>query len=268
VSPDEEQQLRTLGQALEIVPGWVTLTSSPPLRLVAGSDLAYDDRRAHPYQVSHAVWAAMFAGVSHLAVLRDSLFHATGPDRVEARIHTHGQFSLVRGALENASRAIWMLESDDADERLLRRLRLEWAESSAQAQVRELMGAPPGRSKDDRLKQLTDLLPPETTDQDQINAKQKAIKKRSDYGTIVEAAGSRLSSGSSMQLFLWKTCSALAHGDFRGTLGYTEREVLPGPTPGIAMAQITGSVSLFTYGSLVAIETMEVALKFYGKRAA
>jgi hypothetical protein len=268
VSPDEEQQLRTLGQALEIVLGWVTLTSSPPQQLVAGSDLAYDDRRANPYQVSHAVWAAMFAGVSHLAVLRDSLFHATGPDRVEARIHTHGQFSLVRGALENASRVIWMLESDDADERLLRRLRLEWAESSAQAQVRELMGAPPGKSKDDRLKKLTDLLPPATTDQDQINAKQKAIKKRLDYGTIVEAAGSHLSSGSSQQLFLWKICSALAHGDFRGTLGYTEREVLPGPTPGTAMAQITGSVSLLTYGSLVVIETMKVALKFYGKRAA
>ena len=209
MSPDEEQQLRALGQALEIVPGWVTLTSSPPQRLVAGSDLAYDDRRA-----------------------------------------------------------IWMLESDDANERLLRRLRLEWAESSEQAQVRELMGAPLGKSKDDRLEKLTDLLPPATTDQDQINVKQKAIKKRPDYGTIVEAAGSHVSSGSSMQLFLWKTCSALAHGDFRGTLGYMEREVLPGPTPGIAMARITGSVSLLIYGSLVAIETIEVALKFYGKRAA
>jgi hypothetical protein len=266
VSPDEEQQLRVLGQALEIVPGWVTLTSSPPPQLVAGSDLAYDDRRAHPYQVSHAVWAAMFAGVSHLAVLRDSLFHGTGPNHVEAKIHTHGQFSLVRGALENASRAIWMLESDDADERLLRRLRLEWAESSAQAQVRALMGAPPGKSRDDRLKELTDLLPPATTDQDQIDAKQKAIKKKPEYGAIVKAAGSHVSSGSSVQLVLWRTCSALAHGDLRGTLGYTEREVLPGPTPGIALARITGSVSLLTYGSLVAIETIKVALKFYGKR--
>jgi hypothetical protein len=268
VSPDEEQQLRTLGQALEIVPGWVTLTGSPPPQLVAGSNLAYDDRRAHPYQVSHAVWAAMSAGVSHLAALRDSLFHATGPDRVEAKIHTHGQFSLVRGALENASRAIWMLEPNDADKRLLRRLRLEWAESSEQAQVRELMGTPPGKSKDDQLKTLTDLLPPATADPDQINAKQKAIKERPDYRTIVKVAGSHVSSGSSIQLFVWKACSALAHGDFRGTLGYTEREVLPGSTPGIAMARITGSVSLLAYGSLVAIETMKVALKFYGKRAA
>ncbi len=34
------------------------------------------------------------------------------------------------------------------------------------------------------------------------------------------------------------------------------------------MARITGSVSLLTYGSLVAIKTMKVALKSYGKRAA
>lgn len=268
MTSDEDQQLRTLREALEIVPDWVNLTGSPPPQLVPGCGLAYDDRRAGSYQVSHAVWAAMLAAVDHLACLRDSLFHWTGPDQVEARIHILGQFSLVRGALENASRAVWMLEPDDPDERLLRRLRLEWAESSAQAQVRELMRAPPGKSKDDRLKELTDLLPPATTDQDQINAKHKAIKKRPDYGTIVEAAGSHLSSGSSQQLFLWKTCSALAHGDFRGTLGYTTREVLPGPTPGTEMAQVTGSVPLLTKGSLVAIRTMKVALRLYGMRAA
>ncbi len=268
MTSDEDRQLRTLREALEIVPGWVNLTGSPPPQLVPGCGLAYDDRRAGPYQVSHAVWAAILAAVDHLACLRGSLFHWTGPDQVEARIHIQAQCSLVRGALENASRAVWMLESDDADVRLLRRLRLEWKESGAQASVRELMGAPPGKSKDDRLKELTDLLPPATTDQDQINAKQKAIKKRLDYGAIVEAAGSHLSSGSSQQLLLWKICSALAHGDFRGTLGYTAREVLPGQSPGTALAQVTGSVPLLTKGSLVAIRTMKVALRLFGKRTA
>ncbi len=272
MTPDEDQQLRTLGDALEIVPDWVRLTGSPTgQQPVPGSDLAYDDRRAHPYQVSHAAWAAMLAAVSHLACLRESLFHWTGSDQVEARIHTHGQFSLVRGALENASRAVWMLEPDDPDERLLRRLQLEWKESCQQDSVRDLMGAlmgGPRKSTKDRLEGLTALLPPATTDPDKIKSKHRAIKNGPDYVIIVKAAGKHVPSGSSQHLVIWRACSALAHGDYRGTMGYTAREVHPGPTLGIALAQVTGSVPLLTIGSLVAIQTMKVALRLYGKRAA
>ena len=193
MTPDEDGQLRSPGDALEIVPEWVRLTGSPTgQQPVPGRDLAYDDRRANPYPVSHAAWAAMLAAVSHLACLRDSLFHWTGSDQVEARIHTHGQFSLVRGALENASRAVWMLEPDDPDERLLRRLRLEWAESGALEQVRQLIGAP-GRNIDDRFDELTALLRPTAIDPD-------AIKSKPGYGTIVKAAGEHLPSGSAQQL--------------------------------------------------------------------
>lgn len=267
MTPDEDRQLRTLGNALEVVPDWVRLTGRPTgQQPVPGSDLAADDRRTNPYHVSHAAWTAMLAAVSHLACLRDSLFYWSGPDQVEARIHTHGQFSLVRGALENASRAVWMLEPDNRDERLLRRLRLEWAESSALDKVRELIGTS-GQSKDDRLKKLIALLRPTAVDPDEIKSLQNSIKSKADYVTIVEAAGAHLASGSSRQLVIWRACSALAHGDFRGTLAYTAKEVQPGQTPGLALAQVTGSVPLLTQGSLVAIQTMKVALRLYGKRA-
>lgn len=266
--PDEDRQLHALREALEVVPEWVSLTGSPtgmhePL---PGSALAYDDRRANPYQVSHAAWVAMLAAVSHLACLRDSLFHWTDSEHVEAMIHTHGQASLVRGALENASRAVWILEPDSAYERLLRRLRQEWAESEAQASVRQLIGEPV-KSKNDRLKKLTDLLPPTTTDEEQVKAKQKAIKAKPDYTTIVKLAGEHVRLGSTRQLVVWKACSALAHGDLRGTLGYTSVDVVGEQSPGIALAQVTGNVTLLTTGSLMAVETMRVALKLYGKRA-
>jgi hypothetical protein len=54
LTPDEERQIRELLQALDVVPEWLTLTSGLPPRLVPGSDLAYDDGRAHPYEVSYA----------------------------------------------------------------------------------------------------------------------------------------------------------------------------------------------------------------------
>ena len=126
----------------------------------------------------------------------------------------------------------------------------------------------PRKSKKDRLDDLTALLPPATTDRDKIKSKHKAIKNGPDYVIIVKAAGKHVPSGSSPHLVIWRACSALAHGDYRGTMGYTAREAHPGPTPGIALAQVTGSVPLLTIGSLVAIQTMKVALRLYGKRAA
>jgi hypothetical protein len=268
VTPDEEQLLHVLRVELEAVPELLARTADPTGRHdpLPGSALAYDDRRASPYQVSHAVRVAMLAAMDHLACLRDSLFHWTAADHAEAMIHTHGQAALVRGALENASRAVWMLEPSDPDERLLRRLRLEWAESEAQASVRELNGEAV-ESKDDRLRKLTDRLPPMTTDPDQIKSKQKAIKAKPDYTTIVRLAGQQVRSGSKKQLGVWKLCSALAHGDFRGTLGYSTVEVVAQHSPGIALAKITGNMLLLTGGSLMAIDTMKAALKLYGQRA-
>jgi hypothetical protein len=161
VTPDEDRLLRALGDALSVVAKWERQVAAPvgPLRPDDGSDLAADDRRIHPYEVSHAAWQAFLAAVSHLGCLRDSLLEWDGPGKITVRIHTHGQFSLVRGALENASRGLWLLEPGDGDERVLRRLRLEWVEASAQAEVRGIVGQP-GRPRANRFAELSALMPP------------------------------------------------------------------------------------------------------------
>jgi hypothetical protein len=101
VTQDEDWQLRSLFSALGVVGEWEGLTGGPAPSGTwhpgDDSDLAGDDRAAHPYEVSHAAWAAITAAVSHLGCLRDSLFVQTGPAAFEARLHTYGQFTLVRG---------------------------------------------------------------------------------------------------------------------------------------------------------------------------
>jgi hypothetical protein len=231
VTPDEDRLLRALGEALGVVAEWQGLAASPagPPQPEDGSDPAADDRRTHPYQVSHAAWQAFLAAVSHLGCLRDSLFERDGPGKVTARIHTHGQFSLVRGALENASRVIWLLEPGDGDERVLRRLRLEWAEAAAQEQVREIVGQP-GRPMVDRFDELSAMARPAGFDP-------AAIRRKPRYAMIVKAAGAVLPSGSAMSVLIWRTCSALAHGDVRATVGYTARDVGPEVSPGVPLVQ-------------------------------
>jgi hypothetical protein len=262
LTPDEERQLRTLLERMAIVREWEVLTGSPAWEQqpVPGSELVEDDRRTHPFQVGHAARVAMLAAVSNLGCLRDSLFNQTAPDRVESWIHIYGPFALVRGALENASHAVWMLESDDREERILRRLRLEWAEWSEQEKVRKAMGAPPVRSNDEHFKKLTALIRSTAIDPSDIK------KANADYTTIVKAAGEHLDTGSTRQLVIWKACSALAHGEFRGTLAYAAREMLAEVSPGVGLNSVTASVPLLTAGSRDAIKTMKVALRLYGKR--
>ena len=145
MTPEEDRQLRVLGDALAVVAGWEQVIEEPsgPWRVEAGSDLVGDDAASHPYQVSGAARAAISAAVSRAGCLRDSLFVWTGTARLTARLHTYGHLALVRGVLENASRAAWLLAPDDRATRVLRRLRQEYAEAKELRGMLEIIGSPP-----------------------------------------------------------------------------------------------------------------------------
>ena len=151
-----------------------------------------------------------------------------------------------------------MLELDDRDEKILRRLQLEWSEVCAQERVRDAIG-PPGLSMPDRFDDLTVQIQPAGIDPDEI-------RLGASYATMVKAAGAHLAADGSRQVVIWRMCSALSHGDFRA-LGYTDRQVLAEISPVVALANVTGSVPLLTAGSFGAIETMKVALRLHGRRA-
>jgi hypothetical protein len=257
---DEDRQLQSVFRALGTVAQWERLTGgSGPAAPADGSDLAADDTSVHPHQVSHAAWAAISAAVSHLGCLRDSLFTRTGPAAFEARLHTHAQFTLVRAALENASHAVWLLESDDREVRRLRRLQQEWAESRQFDEVNREIGAPI-TGKDSRFAQLSPVAR-------QAGVGPEKIKKTPDYTTIMRAAGRHIAAGPAMTVVIWKACSSLAHGEARGQLIYLTKEVLGQSSPGAALVRVTSNVLLLTAGVVAAVAMTKMALDFYAKRS-
>lgn len=261
---DEDRQLRLLLGALRVVREWEGLTGGPTPSgmwdVKDGSDLAEDDRAAHPYGASHAAWAAISAAVSHLGCLRDSLFIQTGPASFEVRLHTHGQFTLVRGALENASRAVWLLEPGDRDVRLLRRFQQEWAEVRDMEKVRQETRTPPVKSMNDRFAELS-------ASAQRANIDPNLIKKTPQYSTIVKAAGRHAASNPAAAVVIWKACSSLAHGEVRGQLAYLAREVIGESSPGVALALVTSNVPLLTAGAGAAMGLTRAALDLYIKRS-
>ena len=264
MNADEELRLREIADDLERASEWHDLWGgerpSESTRVRAGSDLDLDDKAAHPYQVSHAAWAAMVAAVNHLLCLRESLVVQKDETNLKMRLHTHGQCTLMRGALENASSAVWLLESDDHQQRILRRLQQARAEMADLDKVREMTGQPPPRSTAVRLGELADLARSAGIDP-------RDIRQKTQYGTIVGAAGKHVLSDADAAVVLWKICSALAHGETTGMLAYLDMRVVAQASPGVALAGVTANVSLIRAGVGTAVRTTQLAHDLYARRA-
>jgi hypothetical protein len=262
VTPEEDRQLRALGDALAVVTGWEQVVEEPsgPWRVEAGSDLAGDDDASHPYQVSGAARAAIAAAVSHAGCLRDSIFLWTGPDRVTARLHPYGQLALVRGALENASRAVWLLAPDDRATRVLRRLQQEYAEARELRGTLEIIGSPPEWTMPARLQELAVLARA-------AGADPGLIRSGFGYREITRVAGAQVPSAPQVAEVIWKACSAIAHGDMRGTAAYLPGETVGQAAPGVALNRVTANVLLTVTGAMNALATTRIALDLHARRA-
>jgi hypothetical protein len=263
VTPDEEAKLRQLGQALDVVSRWesdVTGSQRGAWQVAPGSELENDDKLTHPFNVSPVPWSAITAAVSHLGTLRDSLFQSTGPAEIRARIHTHGQLTLVRGALENASMAFWLLEDDQSVERIVRRMQEDWEEVRQLEVVRTEIGSPQSRTMADREKEMTDLLI-------KVGGDPSRLKKRPGYGEIVKLAGASQPTGAKMAFVIWKACSAVAHGELRGLIAYLRHTAVGSTQPGMQLNQVTGNTDLMSIGGMIAVDTTRQALRLYARRS-
>lgn len=139
-----EQVLALLGRASE----WEQITTKPSGVWIvqSGSPLAIDDAATAPYNLSHYAWNALTVAVDTLQCLRRSLLEHAGTNQQKVVLHTHGQAPLLRGALENAARVVWLLGPDHRKQRVYRRLGLQAREITASDQIHKIVGATPRRT--------------------------------------------------------------------------------------------------------------------------
>lgn len=224
------------------------------------SPLATDDRRTHPYRLSHRAWIALSVAVDFLHCYKRSLVQDLTKNKVDVRLHSYAQMGLLRGAVENASTALWLL-APPREERITNRLRLEWKELGTSYQLRELLGAPPPRPIEERKRQLIDLLlaarlpstmPANATAEEQVKAATKALHL-SGYAVIVAEAGHHVTDvGSKLAELTWRMCSSLAHGDQSATIGLLGSEVVGQVEPGINLMRVSAPVRLLLVATTVA----------------
>ncbi len=251
----EARQLREIAEALHKARQWDDLFAgtSDWAQVIPGSDLSGDDRATSPYRVSQAACNFMLAALSHLQGLRNILGVPKDPADFEMLLHTHAEFTLARGAFENASAVVWLLESNDRQVRVRRMKDLD--------KVRELADMPAPRPRAERLAELKALA-------QAASISPGALSERPGYATGVRAAGQYiLRSDPDTAEVIWKACSSIAHGETLGLYAYSARDVVGEVSPGVGLMRLTASVPLLRAAVMAAVATMPVARRLYARRA-
>jgi hypothetical protein len=150
-------------------------------------------------------------------------------------------YTLVRGALENAARAIWLLAPNVRPERILRRLRLQADNVINSDQAASAMGSSMPQSRADRLDRIREIAARAGVDADQ------AVRLRPKPGEIVKAAGHYMGGDDVANHIetLWRACSGAAHGDVWAGLSLHDRDTVA-TNGNVATTRFTVATHLFT----------------------
>jgi hypothetical protein len=112
-TPDEEVvMINQLLNVLRISEEWM---DAKALTVERGSAFAGDDAKTHPYELSQGVAQSIAVAVDHLHCFRMAL---TGTGDNVLQLHTYAPFTLLRGAIENASTAVWVMTGSSREERI------------------------------------------------------------------------------------------------------------------------------------------------------
>lgn len=253
MNDEERADFQRLAESLEVVDDWAERISVDGDRpaVAARSPLAGDDRRSAPYGVSWGVWHSLSHAVDHLHCLRDVLLDAQ-------MLHIYAPYTLLRGAVENAAAAAWVLAPASRDARVTRRLRLAAVDMRNGTAAAQLIGATPPRALDDRLQDLRDLARRD-------GLEEKEVVRQVSYAEIVRTVGEELPGTANLPLLIWKACSAVAHGDLWATVNVTELERLD-EVEGMVGNRVSASVRTLSFMAALTVRLTETAWSLYDRR--
>jgi hypothetical protein len=258
-TPDEERvMINELLKILRVSEEWM---AAKPTTVENGSSFSGDDAKTEPFQLSHGVAQSITNAVDHLHCFRMAL---TGTGDSVLRLHTYAPFTLLRGAIENAAIAVWVMSSNNRKERVTRHL---WHELTSVRRLQSLLeaaGEPVGQVTLGRKNALLDLAAACGIDR-------RAVDNRDLTASIIvksasDAAG--LTDGQLPLAFLfWKMCSAIAHGD-RGYVGLFEHERVGPISPGVSSVIVTAKTQQLVSGSRGAVAMITAARALAAQRSA
>jgi len=236
---------------------WQLLTGSQTPEVEPGSNLADDSTKSPTYDVGHSAWSSFVHAVDHLHAMQALITEAEAA-------HSFAPFSLIRGGIDNAATAVWLLAPDDQAERLFRRLHLAYQDANESGEAVALLGpkAPQGaRTAEVRKQEITDL-----SKRLGVNRNGAVGARWTGYEKIVLSAASEVPNlDPKLAAYLWRACSGFAHGRQWASLQLLDREERP-RSPGVASVRFSSSAEQILLTSGIALRIADHALALYDKR--
>lgn len=239
----EQRDLRSLRKSLSAVDGWLDFSSRSDWATVAsGSPLAGDDKKVDPFHVSHAAASAIHVAVEHADAFRRLIEGCQTCNPNQMTLGLNSNYSLLRGALENA-RAVWLLSPDVRPDRLLRRLRLQVDNVANSENVAQAMASPMAKPREVRLDRVREIA-------DRAGLDGAAAVKRVRNLEIIRTVGEFVggSDAGPHAEVLWRACSGAAHGDIWAGLSLHDKDTVSqrGNLKTLAMTASTGLLTTMT----------------------
>lgn len=215
--------------------------------------LGEDDTWANPFQVSHAVKQCLVAAVDHLHACKVLVADA-------GAMHLAAPASLVRGSLENAAAAFWMLHPKDRAERVTRAL--HWRAKDSHDEHIALSGIDPGanQKKETRAMRLAEV----AARHSDVDA--RVLSKGLNSTAIVEYVDQNTRDDLKV-LVLWRMCSGFAHGRQWAALTWGLRETFATSDPDVLAVKFTNDLPRIVMMTLTAKHLIDEVEKLHAKRA-
>jgi hypothetical protein len=172
------------------------------------SSLARDDAGLNGFPVSHVVAQGIGAALDHALTFRALVLGAKA-------VTNAAPWTLLRGTLEPASTALWVLSAGNRErrqERALRFWRHDMAERGKWEADTGVTPPPSGRSGADRAKQVVSIA-------QQLGLRANVVNGPFNHADCVMAAGETVGWSRAQARGLWRECSGFAHGSHWPALG-------------------------------------------------
>ena len=176
------------------IDGWHEAGQNVPNE-APGSFLDIVDTMTEPLQTSHLLGYLLHTAIDHLHALKTQLVEAKSQ-------HTFAPFTLIRGAIEASSTALWILQDDVPMKVVKRSLILEHMNLADQRRATRTVD-PKADYDEDRLEMLRGAL-------NRNGMKLQEVKDPVQFTKIIQKSAECFALPNSY--LTWQMCSAAAHG--------------------------------------------------------
>lgn len=198
---DEPEEFAIAEEYFRELRTWLKFRDShDPWMIAPESRMALDDQLTRPHHVSHNTANAVSSAIDHLHTLDSIMIGASAS-------HPLAPFSLIRGAIESAAQAAWIVSPEEQQQRIARSL----SASLKDAKDRAMAYAELGRQYPQPGTQLPDF--------ENDKAKLQKIHDTSgSTGKLVLPTSTgilkevRYLAPNTSALSIWQLCSGFAHG--------------------------------------------------------